>query len=186
MLHERLAGAAIAGDDVEHTRGQDVGEQLLEDQRRGDHRRPDDLRQAGRGRRGRGVLDVARVDVDVDLGLEPESEPLAVETVATPLAVESEPLPVFGPDAAIEDAPTPPAMVEATEPVPTEPKQKAKPKAKRRMPKPKALPKKAPAPVVLEPDEGIDWSLPDFPEETGHPDAPSGAPVVIDEPPPRE
>jgi serine/threonine-protein kinase len=134
----------------------------------------------------------APTDVDVDLEQAPEpepereSEPLAVETVPTLLAVESEPLPVFGPDAPIEDAPTPPATVEAPEPVPTEPKQKAKPKAKRRRPKPKALPKKAPAPVVLEPDEGIDWSLPDFPEATGNPNAPSGAPVVIDEPPSRE
>jgi serine/threonine-protein kinase len=35
----------------------------------------------------------------------------------------------------------------------------------------------------LESDEGIDWSLPDFPEATGAPDAPPRNPVVIDEPP---
>jgi hypothetical protein len=38
-----------------------------------------------------------------------------------------------------------------------------------------------------EPDDGIDWTVPDFPEDppppTGTPDAPPRNPVVIDEPP---
>ena len=122
----------------------------------------------------------------IDVGLEPVPEPLAVETVPTPVAVEPEMLPVFGPEAPIEVAPTRPTTAEDPETVPTEPKQKAKPKGKRRRPRPKALPEKKAPPVVLEPDEAIDWSLPDFPEATGNPDAPSGAPVVIDEPPSRE
>jgi hypothetical protein len=40
----------------------------------------------------------------------------------------------------------------------------------------------------LESDEGIDWTVPDFPDEaappTGTPDAQPRNPVVIDEPPP--
>jgi serine/threonine-protein kinase len=114
------------------------------------------------------------------------SEPLAVDTAPAPVAPEPDDFPIFGPEAPVESAPTPPPALEAPEPDPTEPTKKPKPKAKRRRPRPKALPKKAPAQLVLESDEGIDWTLPDFPEETGNPDAPSGAPVVIDEPPPRE
>ncbi len=41
--------------------------------------------------------------------------------------------------------------------------------------------------VELEPDEGIDWTVPGFPDEraTGMPDAPARNPIVIDEPPTR-
>lgn len=120
---------------------------------------------------------------------EPAFEPPAVEPAPAPLAPDPEELPLFGSEVPPEGAPMLPPWVEAPEldlPEPTEQKQKAKPKAKRRRPKSKALPNKTRAPVVLESDEGIDWTLPDFPEETGNPDAPSGAPVVIDEPPPRD
>jgi hypothetical protein len=52
---------------------------------------------------------------------------------------------------------------------------------------PAATPAPTPPHPGLEPDEGIDWTVPPFPEAapTGTPDAPSRNPIVIDEPPAR-
>jgi serine/threonine protein kinase len=81
------------------------------------------------------------------------------------------------------------------------PKKRKRPRTKKPAPAPVAVPESVPAtetePEVapktggtdeVEPDDGIDWTIPDFPEEeqappTGTPDAPARNPVVIDEPP---
>ncbi|MFA9469134.1 MAG: serine/threonine-protein kinase [Deltaproteobacteria bacterium] len=95
------------------------------------------------------------------------------------------------------------------EPPPVEPSPKATPKKKKRKKKPVAetaaetVPAAETAPVSetgtetgkasetdppIESDDGIDWTVPDFPNEaappTGTPDARPRNPVVIDEPPP--
>ena len=95
------------------------------------------------------------------------------------------------------------------EPPPVEPSPKATPKKKKRKKKPVAetaaetVPAAETAPVSetgtetgkasetdppIESDDGIDWTVPDFPDEaappTGTPDARPRNPVVIDEPPP--
>lgn len=90
-------------------------------------------------------------------------------------------LPFIGPEA-------PPEQPIAETPTLESEPPKAKPKKKRRRTKPKPSVSPRPSasqspPVVLEPDEGIDWTVPGFPEETGNPEQSSGAPVVIDSPP---
>jgi hypothetical protein len=95
----------------------------------------------------------------------------------------------------------------AEEPPPVEPSPKATPKKKKRKKKPvaktaaaaetAAVSETAPesetekgneADPAVESDDGIDWTVPDFPDEagppTGTPDARPRNPVVIDEPPP--
>jgi serine/threonine protein kinase len=119
-----------------------------------------------------------------------ESEPEVVEREPTVIAEQSEPtviaespaaLPFVGPEAPPDEP-----VIDTPEPEPEPSKPKPKQKRRRSKPKPAASPAAPPSsPVVLEPDEGIDWSLPDFPEETGNPGQPSPAPVVIDEPPSR-
>jgi serine/threonine protein kinase len=92
----------------------------------------------------------------------------------------------------LEPAPIEELAAAAIELKPEPPEAQAPPKKKRRKPKksasasvPVPVPASAPAndDVALEPDDGIDWTVPDFPEETGVPDAPARNPVVIDEPP---
>ena len=130
--------------------------------------------------------------------VEPDAQVADVGTdapVVEPIVVEAEP--------AVEE--------EALEVVAT-PTPKPKPKKKRRKKKPVTAPVAASEPVAepvaepaaateigtetgapsekdapLEPDDGIDWTVPDLPEEpappTGTPDAPARNPVVIDQPP---
>jgi len=78
------------------------------------------------------------------------------------------------------------ALPSQPEPTPVAPKKKKK-KKKPAKPKPVPVPAPVPAPAVPAPDDGIDWTVPDFPAEpeppTGTPDAPPRNPVVIDEPP---
>jgi serine/threonine-protein kinase len=107
--------------------------------------------------------------------------------------IDAEPL--VKPAADVTTAPPfegPAPLVEPSEPTliaktaPAEKPTKAKPTRKRpRTAKPASVrkPSPTPAPVELESDDGIDWTVPDFPDETGDPDAPSGAPIVIDTPP---
>ncbi len=92
----------------------------------------------------------------------------------------------------VEEAPEPTAL----EPPAPKPKKKRKKRPRRATVQKEAAP--APGPE-LEPDEGIDWTIPDFPEEppapaepssppeppapTGTPNAPARNPIVIDEPP---
>ncbi len=125
--------------------------------------------------------------------------------VAGPDALEALPEPVVEEQIEEEVAPAP----EAADPKPS----KKKPAPRKKRPKKKVPAKAAPPPPasdpVLEPDDGIDWTVPDFPEEplpspapadppasadppaprpepappTGTPDAPPRNPIVIDEPP---
>ena len=107
------------------------------------------------------------------------------ETSSIEPVVEIEPTRV--PELAqVSEPPPPPEELPFVGPeAPPEPP-KAKPKKKkRRKPRPKPSAPPIAEPVALEPDDEIDWTLPDFPEETGNPESPSGAPVVIDEPPSR-
>ena len=129
----------------------------------------------------------------------------------TPIAAQEEPevadvgtdAPVVKPPVFEGPLPEDPDVVveEAVEPVaPEPPAPKLKKKRKKRPAK--AAVKKEPLPTpepALEPDEGIDWTIPDFPDEppapveptpapeppapTGTPDAPARNPIVIDEPP---
>jgi serine/threonine protein kinase len=132
---------------------------------------------------------------------------------APPVVVEEEP-PVadVGTDApVVEPEPVQEVVEDEPEAEPEPPKAKPTPKKKKRRKPKKAAPVSAPAPISapateLEPDEGIDWTVPGFPEEsapppteslpsteppppaepsapTGTPDAPARNPVVIDEPP---
>jgi serine/threonine protein kinase len=90
-------------------------------------------------------------------------------------------LPFIGPEAPPEQ---PIAETPTLESEP--PNAKLKKKRRRTKPKPSVSPRPSASqspPVVLEPDEGIDWTVPGFPEETGNPEQSSGAPVVIDAPP---
>ncbi len=123
-----------------------------------------------------------------------------VEPVDVPPAVAE-------PDAQVADIGTDAPVVEPVvideEPAVEEPSP-VKPKAKKRKRKKKAVPAPAAEPatepgtgtgtengnaegIAREPDDGIDWTVPDFPVEapppTGTPDAPARNPVVIDEPP---
>ena len=134
---------------------------------------------------------------------EPKSEP----TEALPVEVQEDAkVADVGTDALLGETPAPQEVVpeeppieeiEVEEVLPPEPEPapelvKPKPKKKKRKkktaPVPESAPESAPelAPVP-EPDDGIDWTVPDFPEEpappTGTPDAPARNPVVIDEPP---
>jgi len=108
--------------------------------------------------------------VDASQGLEDPSAPDVLTD-----------LPFVGPELQREP-PAPTATVETTDtPAQTSPKPKRK---KRRSPKQEPSTRttgSGSTTVVLEPDDGIDWTVPDFP--TGDPMEPSGAPVVIDEPP---
>jgi serine/threonine-protein kinase len=107
-------------------------------------------------------VDAAVADVGTDVLLD-----------ETPVLEEVEPEPPVVEEEQVEEAPPVPA-----------PKPKAKPKAKKKRPKkkrpPPALPP-APAPApspVLEPDDGIDWTVPDFPSapEAAGPAAPAPEP----------
>ena len=136
---------------------------------------------------------------------EPQAEPVEARPVAAEENAEAEVADV-GTDAPVVEPPVAEDVVAeepvvedvvAEEPVVEEtppPKPKAKPK-KRRVKKkpatgtvsePAAEPAAEPEPEP-EVDDGIDWTVPDFPEEppppTGTPDAPARNPVVIDEPP---
>ena len=127
-----------------------------------------------------------------------ESEPVG----PPPRAIEEEPpiadvgtdIPVVEPEPVLELEPVEELIEEpeASEPLP-KPKEKKRRKPKKPAPVPASTP--VPAPV---PDDGIDWTVPDFPEEppverpppptepaapTGTPDASPRNPVVIDEVP---
>ena len=163
--------------------------------------------------------------------LPPVSEEPVVEAVPPPVVEAPEPdasVADVGTDVLLDETPvveevvpeTPAveAPASAEEPPPPEPKPRAKtkrPKKKRPAPLPARAPEPQPAPApALEPDDGIDWTVPDFPEPplaaepstgvparpdaapappppsepappTGTPDAPARNPVVIDEPPAR-
>ena len=119
---------------------------------------------------------------------EPRDEPEAAAVVVEPAAQVAD----IGTDAPVVE----PAVVEA-EPVVEEPKA-VKPKKRKRKKKAALAPVPVPVPETAavsetatedqaENDDGIDWTVPDFPEEppppTGTPDAPARNPVVIDEPP---
>jgi len=138
---------------------------------------------------------------------EPQAEPVEARPVAAEENAEAEVADV-GTDAPVVEPPVAEDVVAeepvvedvvAEEPVVEEtppPKPKAKPKKRRVKKKPATATESAagtaaepaaepePAPEV---DDGIDWTVPDFPEEppppTGTPDAPARNPVVIDEPP---
>ncbi|UCH29476.1 MAG: serine/threonine protein kinase [Myxococcales bacterium] len=153
-----------------------------------------------------------RQQVPQATAVEPESvepPPVAVDE-EEPLADVGTDVPVVEPEpVAIEE----PVVEEEEPPPPPKPKPKKK-KKKRTKPKPAPSRKETASqpprdsgesPVAteslyggLEPDEGIDWTVPDFPEEqpptepaapiepsppTGTPDAPARNPLVIDEPP---
>jgi len=112
---------------------------------------------------------IAEEDAQVaDVGTDaPVAEPVVIEEV-----VEEEPL--------LEE-------VQAEEP-PPKPKPKKKKQRKKTAPAPESVPATVPEPAAETPtDDGIDWTVPDFPEEpappTGTPDAAPRNPVVIDEPP---
>jgi len=88
----------------------------------------------------------------------------------------------------LEEAPPPPEPV--PEPIKPKPKKRRTKPKKKTVPVPVPVTAPVPAPVPeTEPDDGIDWTVPDFPKEpvppTGTPDAPPRNPVVIDEPPSR-
>ena len=114
-------------------------------------------------------------------------------------------LPIVDPPVFQGPLPEEPVVEQAPEPEPPAPKPKKKRKKRSKKQPDKTEPRPAPDPApepkpapALEPDEGIDWSVPDFPEEpppveppppseppapTGTPDAPARNPIVIDEPP---
>ncbi len=129
-----------------------------------------------------------------------EPAPVAVED-ATPIADVGTDLPVVEPEPVVEAEPVEAEpveeLIEEANEEPESPKPKPKPKKRKKPKKPAPAPAPPPAPAA-EPDEGIDWSVPDFPEEppaepppppsdaaapTGTPDAPARNPVVIDEVP---
>ena len=128
------------------------------------------------------------------------AEPVRVEVPILPIADVGTNAPVADLEPILAEQPQEleQAVVEQPEldPEPPELEAEAEPK-KRKKPKPKKAKKKIPSPEPVsvrdaepvranEPDEGIDWTVPDFPEEpTGTPDKPSRNPVVIDEPPER-
>jgi serine/threonine-protein kinase len=106
------------------------------------------------------------------------------------------------PDVGTDAPPVEPPVIQAVAPhepfVPPPEVPQDKPKVKRKRPKARkkeaSVPASEPTPVpvpapkpVLETDDGIDWTVPDFPREpsapTGNPGSPSRNPIVIDEPP---
>jgi len=135
-------------------------------------------------------------DVGTDL---PPVEPVVVEDVVPePPAVrspESAVPAVRSPESAVPAVRSPESAVPMVEEE-VEEVAPPKPKKKRTKPKKKRVPAAAPVPepaseteseTAPESDDGIDWTVPDFPEEpappTGTPDTPARNPVVIDEPP---
>ncbi len=140
---------------------------------------------------------VADVGTNVPV-LDPVQEPTQAEPpTETPADVEDV--------APVEEATPAEEVVPPEEPKVTpkpKPRKKRKPKTASATPPSEAPRAVQPKTPDLEPDEGVDWSVPDFPEEptvpapaapaapaapprpTGTPDAPARNPVVIDEPPP--
>lgn len=128
-------------------------------------------------------------ELRADAVSEPAEEPAAMEAtelVAEPEATEEA--------EAIEEAEPKEAEPKEAEPIGNKEPPSAGLKPKKKVDKPKSpAPASAPARSVsedqlLEPDDGIDWSPPDFPQSpslpTGTPEIPARNPVVIDEPPP--
>jgi len=131
---------------------------------------------------------------------EPVAPPPRAIEEETPIADVGTDIPVVEPEPVLELEPVE-ELIE--EPEPPEPPPKPKEKRRRKPKKPASAPVPAPAPASAPasppaPDEGIDWTVPDFPEEppvepglpptepaapTGTPDAPPRNPVVIDEVP---
>ena len=112
------------------------------------------------------VPDAQVADIGTDA---PVAEPVVIDEVVEEEPVVEEP-PVVKPKAKKKRRKKPAAATEPATPAATE----AEPANE--------------TDAAPEPDEGIDWTVPDFPEEeppppTGTPDAPARNPVVIDQPP---
>jgi serine/threonine-protein kinase len=115
-----------------------------------------------------------------DIGTDaPVTEPTVTEAIVAEAAAPEEP--------EVEEPTPPPAEAEPEPP-------KKKPASKRRRPKKKPAAKTAPPPPApesptsgptppIEPDEGIDWAVPDFPEEPSPAPDPPGAAPSPDPPP---
>jgi serine/threonine-protein kinase len=118
---------------------------------------------------------------------DPKASTEAVDAPATSVAA-SEPEPE--PEDALHSQPKSPTKADEEESPRKPPKKSTKRPKARTIREVEPSPPSAPEPEVnpkpvLEPDEGIDWSVPDFPETTAAPEAPPRNPVVIDEPPTR-
>ncbi|MFZ1863484.1 MAG: protein kinase [Polyangiales bacterium] len=139
--------------------------------------------------------------VTTETTLTVHGEPAVAEAaVDEPLVDVATDDPLTKPDAQPVGEELPKQEIRKTDPVPqkqTKPKKTSAPTRSKASKRPARRPAAAKAPVTakasatepaqpeLEPDEGIDWTVPGFPEEapTGTPDAPPKNPIVIDEPP---
>ncbi|MFW2387415.1 MAG: hypothetical protein ACN4G0_03710, partial [Polyangiales bacterium] len=115
------------------------------------------------------AVDAAVADVGTDVLLD-----------ETPVLEEVEPEPPVVEEEQVEEAPP----VPAPKPKPKKKRAKKKRPAPALSPAPAPTPAPAPAPTpALEPDDGIDWTVPDFPSASA-PDAPSPAAPEPDPAPP--
>jgi serine/threonine protein kinase len=122
------------------------------------------------------------------------AEPVVdVATGQPPMASDARPEAQQTPTQAIEEPRPAPPQGQVKRSKTSRPAQARRPSRSAPAPAPAPAPASVPAPApaspdpVLEPDEGIDWTVPPLPEAapTGTPDAPPKNPIVIDEPPAR-